>query len=149
MDGHLSAAGGAVRTICGVLQSLLSNCYHPLVCKPNFEIACSGILRRRRPLKTVAEESRDQDRWDEIGKKALQDIENNQQNFVIDDFTFATWAPGYTKLLKILSPLQNKTILDLGCGGGNLSVVLAKKGARCIGIDIGKWLVATAQKKRR
>ncbi len=39
VDGQLPAIGRALRTICGALQSFLSDCDHPMVHQLNFEIA--------------------------------------------------------------------------------------------------------------
>jgi len=38
-------------------------------------------------------------------------------------------------LFKILGPLKNKKILEIGCGNGYWLRAFAKKGAKCIGID--------------
>ena len=41
--------------------------------------------------------------------------------------------------------LSNKTVVDVGCGGGILSEALAKAGARVTGIDMGKGPIEIAQ----
>lgn len=40
--------------------------------------------------------------------------------------------------LKLLGNVKGKRILELGCGGGQCSIAFAKKGAKCIGIDISQ-----------
>lgn len=45
---------------------------------------------------------------------------------------------------KSILPLSNKTILDVGCGGGILSEALARVGANVTGIDASKELVELA-----
>jgi SAM-dependent methyltransferase len=42
-----------------------------------------------------------------------------------------------------------KTILDLGCGTGSLSVLLAKRGHQVIGVDLSEHMLAIAQEKAR
>jgi 2-polyprenyl-6-hydroxyphenyl methylase/3-demethylubiquinone-9 3-methyltransferase len=37
-----------------------------------------------------------------------------------------------------LAPLQDKKVIDIGCGGGLLTESMAKRGAHVIGIDMGK-----------
>ncbi len=37
-----------------------------------------------------------------------------------------------------LAPLHNRQVIDIGCGGGLLTEGMAKRGARVIGIDMGK-----------
>ena len=48
---------------------------------------------------------------------------------------------GIPALMKILGNVENKKILDLGCGSGVLSNALASKKAKVIGVDISKkWI---------
>lgn len=47
--------------------------------------------------------------------------------------------------MALLSPMEGKTILDVGCGLGDFAVFLARQGARVTGIDIGENLVAAAR----
>ena len=37
-----------------------------------------------------------------------------------------------------LAPLKDRQVIDIGCGGGLLTEGMAKRGARTIGIDMGK-----------
>lgn len=41
--------------------------------------------------------------------------------------------------------INNKTILDIGCGAGLLTEAMAKKGARTTGIDAGNEVITVAQ----
>ena len=43
-----------------------------------------------------------------------------------------------------LAPLAEKTVLDVGCGGGILSEALAQRGAKVTGIDMGDAPLAVA-----
>lgn len=46
-----------------------------------------------------------------------------------------------------LAALSHKTILDIGCGTGNLSLLLADAGARVSGIDLDTEMIKMAQAK--
>jgi 2-polyprenyl-6-hydroxyphenyl methylase / 3-demethylubiquinone-9 3-methyltransferase len=44
-----------------------------------------------------------------------------------------------------LAPLQGKTVLDVGCGGGILADAMARKGAQVTGIDLASKALKVAQ----
>ena len=48
------------------------------------------------------------------------------------------YAPGYAREseLNLLGDVKGKKIIELGCGGAENSIMLAKKGAICTGVDI-------------
>src|SRR5437773_3729041 len=52
----------------------------------------------------------------------------------------------FDALIKILPDIENKRILDLGCGTGRLSLLLAKRAKEVVGLDISKNSVAIANK---
>jgi 2-polyprenyl-3-methyl-5-hydroxy-6-metoxy-1,4-benzoquinol methylase len=43
-------------------------------------------------------------------------------------------------------PLQDKSVLDIGCGSGRVSFLLAKEGARVTGIDYARSMIELAKK---
>src|SRR5207248_1513115 len=49
----------------------------------------------------------------------------------------------------LLGDVQNKQVVDLGCGSGEEIVPLAQRGARVIGIDISPHLIAIANERLR
>ena len=49
-------------------------------------------------------------------------------------------------LLRILAPKKGEEILDVGCGQGYFSRVLAQAGAKVLGVDIGGELIKLAKK---
>lgn len=50
---------------------------------------------------------------------------------------WGTHAP-FENEIKLLGNVKGKKILEVGCGGGQSSVALAKQGAICTGIDVSK-----------
>lgn len=67
--------------------------------------------------------------WDKKGEfKPLHDINPLRLNFINTG-----------------SPLQGKTVVDIGCGGGILSESMARCGAEVCGIDMGKAPLSVAK----
>ena len=50
-------------------------------------------------------------------------------------------------LLRELGPIEGKTILDLGCGAGELSGYLARRGAHVVSLDISPGMVELARRR--
>jgi len=48
---------------------------------------------------------------------------------------------------ELFQPQKGEKILDIGCGTGNFSIKLAKKGAKVVGIDVSEPMLAKARKK--
>lgn len=53
----------------------------------------------------------------------------------------------HPNLLRMLGEVKGKHVLDLACGQGIFSRLLADKGANVIGVDLGKELIELAEKK--
>jgi ubiquinone/menaquinone biosynthesis C-methylase UbiE len=51
--------------------------------------------------------------------------------------------------LKLLGSIRNKDVLEIGCGGGQNAIVLAKWGARSVGLDISENQILYAKKLAR
>ncbi|MFA5174306.1 MAG: methyltransferase domain-containing protein [Candidatus Pacearchaeota archaeon] len=66
-----------------------------------------------------------------------------KENSVLE-INYGPGVPNENKL-KIIGNVMGKNILDLGCGGGQASVIFAKKGAKVIGIDLSKKQVKFAK----
>ena len=47
--------------------------------------------------------------------------------------------------LNLLGEVQGKKIIELGCGGGQCSIALAKRGAKCTGIDLSEEQIKFAK----
>ncbi len=84
-----------------------------------------------------------QQRWNRYGtdklRHRLSDPEANQ----VVDFPFH-YCPACCEMLRLISPIEGRRILELGCGGGEFSVWLAKMGGRVTAIDLGPDLVEAA-----
>jgi trans-aconitate methyltransferase len=50
-------------------------------------------------------------------------------------------------LLELLAPKPEERVLDLGCGTGDLTLELAKRGARVVGLDASSAMVEEARRK--
>lgn len=61
-----------------------------------------------------------------------------QKEISADKMTDVQYGPfaSSEKKLRLLGKVKGKKVLELGCGGGQVSIALAKKGAVCTGIDI-------------
>ncbi len=49
-------------------------------------------------------------------------------------------------LIDVLGDIKDKGVLDLGCGYGKYSKILAEKGAKVLGIDISGYMIELAKK---
>jgi len=52
-------------------------------------------------------------------------------------------------MFRFIGDVKGKKVLDFGCGTGNFSVELAKRGAKVTGVDISSELLKTAKNKAR
>ena len=50
-------------------------------------------------------------------------------------------------VIDLLNPQKNERILDLGCGTGDLSNEIAKRGATVVGIDLSEPMIKMAKSK--
>jgi ubiquinone/menaquinone biosynthesis C-methylase UbiE len=50
-------------------------------------------------------------------------------------------------IFELLKPMPNENILDVGCGTGNYSVMLAKLGCKVTGIDVSTEMLKVAREK--
>ncbi len=62
-----------------------------------------------------------------------------------DDVHYGPLAPG-ERVLGLLGDVAGKRILEVGCGGGQNSIALARWGATCVGVDPSSEQLAHARK---
>lgn len=78
-----------------------------------------------------------------LAKKGWDTIAQSYQKktqISLEDVHYGPISPGESQL-RLLGDVRKKDILEVGCGGGQNAIVLAKQGARPVGIDIsGKQL---------
>ncbi len=55
------------------------------------------------------------------------------------------WQYG-AEVVSFLAPQPGEQILDIGCGTGHLTAKIAKSGARVLGVDVSREMIAAAQK---
>ena len=97
--------------------------------------------------KKIETEFRDQGRWnDVIGREGLAQVDQDPRSFTMSQFKFNARVKD---MLGRLDDVQGKSILELGCGKGMISVVLAGRGAQTTGIDIGPDLIVLAKELAR
>jgi len=56
------------------------------------------------------------------------------------------WLIGYPKVMEILGPVGERTVLDYGCGTGKVSRKLRDLGARVIGVDVSFPMLEIARR---
>ncbi|PIX31476.1 class I SAM-dependent methyltransferase, partial [Candidatus Bathyarchaeota archaeon CG_4_8_14_3_um_filter_42_8] len=66
----------------------------------------------------------------------------------LDDVHYGPISSG-EKELKLLGEVVGKEILEIGCGGGQNTIVLAKWGARSVGLDISEEQIKYATRLAR
>ena len=64
----------------------------------------------------------------------------------MNDVPYGDWAECIEKIFK-KNNLNAKTILELGCGTGNISTIFARKNYEVIGIDLSQDMLCVAQEK--
>src|SRR5688572_8253320 len=77
--------------------------------------------------------------WDDLAST----FDNEPDHGLRDSVIRETW----TTFLRTWLPPTNITILDIGCGTGSLSVVLAGLGHKVTGIDLSPSMISLAQAK--
>ena len=77
--------------------------------------------------------------WDDLASS----FDDEPDHGLRDSLVLEAW----TELLKTWIPAANATILDIGCGTGSLSVILARLGHTVTGIDLSPSMIALARTK--
>lgn len=68
-----------------------------------------------------------------------------------DDFDYDFWTDHYLALLKQANPLANGalSLCECGCGTGSVSIRLAQRGHRVVGVDLSEAMLRRAAEKAR
>lgn len=82
--------------------------------------------------------------WDAASNYYQKEISSDK----MADVQYGPFGSNERKL-KLLGKIKGKKILELGCGGGQTSIALAKKGAICTGIDISYKQIEFARKNAK
>ena len=69
-----------------------------------------------------------------------------EANFSFDYVDYGTMDAKTEKDFNLIGDVKGKKVLDLGCGGGNNSIALAKQGASVTGVDISEGQIIHARK---
>ena len=86
-----------------------------------------------------------------LAKKGWNTIAQSYQRktkISLEDVHYGPISPGESEL-RLLGDVREKDVLEVGCGGGQNAIVLAKWGARSVGIDISKEQVRYARNLAR
>ena len=65
-----------------------------------------------------------------------------------DDVHYGNMAPG-ERALRLLGDVSGRRVIEIGCGGGQNSIALARWGATCIGVDPSPAQIAHARQLAR
>ena len=77
--------------------------------------------------------------WNTIAKDYQSSV-----RISLDDVHYGPISPG-EKELKLLGEVKGKDILEIGCGGGQNAIALAKWGAKSVGLDISEEQIKYAK----
>ncbi|HEY6351171.1 MAG TPA: methyltransferase domain-containing protein [Candidatus Angelobacter sp.] len=79
---------------------------------------------------------------------AIYGNKNGWLNSVINKLFRRTMERRYRKTLEGCSPIEGRSVLDVGCGPGHYSVALAKRGAgEVLGIDFADGMLQVARER--
>jgi ubiquinone/menaquinone biosynthesis C-methylase UbiE len=83
-----------------------------------------------------------------LAKKGWNMISQSYQEktkISLEDVHYGPISPGESEL-NLLGDVKGKDILEIGCGGGQNAIVLAKWGARSVGLDVSQEQIKYARK---
>jgi SAM-dependent methyltransferase len=113
----------------------------------NKEVSAMASVRGEADQGREAEHiRRNRDAWNEW---AAEFAEGGEKCWAADDPVWGIWSVPETDLGVLPQELDGKDALELGCGTAYVSAWLARRGARCVGIDLSTQQLATARRLQR
>jgi len=108
----------------------------------NLETELPGPTSFYYPLKKgVVTEDQISQAWDRLAEKwnrGYTEYGDTNRKYIIDPAIF-----------RLLGSVRGLSILDAGCGNGYLCRLLAKKGAKMVGVDLSKRFIEIAEQKEK
>lgn len=80
--------------------------------------------------------------WDEYAEGYLM---GHEAHLPTDEPTWSLWGLPESRL-GVLGDYRGKDVVELGCGGGQFSIALARNGARCTAVDISSEQVQLGER---
>lgn len=82
--------------------------------------------------------------------EAIYGNKNTPVNRVVNHYLRKSMRLRYEKTIAGCSPIEGKSVLDIGCGPGHYSVELARRGAgEVLGVDFADGMIKLAQDRAR
>jgi ubiquinone/menaquinone biosynthesis C-methylase UbiE len=104
------------------------------------------LRRHDESVEAACFDARVEKQYDVVADHAL-DMSRQLASYLRDG---APQTPSAIRMLvHELGDLRGKTVLDLGCGTGDLSVILARRGGRVVGVDVSPASVRIALRRAR
>jgi len=79
----------------------------------------------------------------------IYDNEGNLVTRIVNKFFRRGMYERVTKTLQECGNLENKSVLDIGCGSGRISFKIAEKGGKVTGIDYSNSMIELAKKYQK
>lgn len=78
---------------------------------------------------------------------AIYGTQNNVFERMINQLFRKSMRVRFDKVMEYAHPVKGKRVLDVGCGPGLYSVILAKAGADVVGVDFADEMIQIARSK--
>lgn len=89
----------------------------------------------------------EKNKWDAVAQKEMADLETQALSPDDDFYAFCRKSATHIEVLEFLGDLEDKHVLEYGCGLGQMSSLLAKNCAKVTTFDLSAGSVAVAKKR--
>jgi len=89
---------------------------------------------------------RNRDAWNAW---AADFVESAERNWAAAEPSWGVWSVPEAELHVLPAELDGLDVIELGCGTAYVSAWLARRGARCVGVDLSAEQLATARRLQR